>query len=271
MRQCSQNSIAGDEMGIRFYCPNEHRLNVKTFLAGKRGICPHCGVSVRIPLESQIPSRSKSRKKEEVSSAQDADTPVDVMKRESEAVAMAEQADEAVAEPANEIAPGKPVEVPPLPESYQDTDIPLIDPIQANPSAMWYVRPSSGNRFGPANGQDMRRWIDEGRVSGDALVWCEGWPDWRKAGSEFPELHEPQLRQPDLPISVAPPIESANSAKQQSNTKQQSEPKSSEELPQANRYYHRKKNSRGMAITAIVILGLLSVVLVAVFVRVVFS
>jgi len=39
-------------MGIRFNCPNGHKLNVKAFLAGKKGICPHCGISVDIPLQS---------------------------------------------------------------------------------------------------------------------------------------------------------------------------------------------------------------------------
>ena len=43
---------SGGDMGIRFYCPSGHKLNVKTFLAGKRGICPHCGARFRIPKES---------------------------------------------------------------------------------------------------------------------------------------------------------------------------------------------------------------------------
>jgi hypothetical protein len=38
-------------MGIRFLCPNGHKLHVKSFLAGKRGVCPKCGVSVIIPNE----------------------------------------------------------------------------------------------------------------------------------------------------------------------------------------------------------------------------
>ena len=42
----------GSEMGIRFLCPNGHRLNVKSFLAGKRGICPHCNAKFEIPFES---------------------------------------------------------------------------------------------------------------------------------------------------------------------------------------------------------------------------
>jgi hypothetical protein len=34
----------------------------------------------------------------------------------------------------------------------------------------------------------MRRWLDEGRVSSDSLVWREGWPDWKAAGPVFPSL-----------------------------------------------------------------------------------
>jgi len=41
-------------MGIRFSCPNGHKLNVKTALAGRKGRCPHCGVSVQIPKEPEI-------------------------------------------------------------------------------------------------------------------------------------------------------------------------------------------------------------------------
>jgi hypothetical protein len=39
-------------MGIRFYCPNGHKLNVKESQAGQKGICPRCGATMQIPLES---------------------------------------------------------------------------------------------------------------------------------------------------------------------------------------------------------------------------
>ena len=42
-------------MGIRFLCPNGHKLNVKAFQAGRRGICPFCGARFRIPTESTLP------------------------------------------------------------------------------------------------------------------------------------------------------------------------------------------------------------------------
>src|SRR5688500_2225794 len=38
-------------MGIKFRCPNGHKLNVKSFLAGKRGVCPDCQATFRIPEE----------------------------------------------------------------------------------------------------------------------------------------------------------------------------------------------------------------------------
>jgi hypothetical protein len=43
-------------MGIRFSCPNGHKLNVKTFLAGKRAICPDCGAKVIVPSLSEQPT-----------------------------------------------------------------------------------------------------------------------------------------------------------------------------------------------------------------------
>jgi hypothetical protein len=39
-------------MGIRFFCPNGHKLNVKSHLAGKVGYCPECNVRMMIPMES---------------------------------------------------------------------------------------------------------------------------------------------------------------------------------------------------------------------------
>jgi hypothetical protein len=40
-------------MGIRFTCPNGHKLHVKSFLAGKRGVCPQCGEKILIPSSEE--------------------------------------------------------------------------------------------------------------------------------------------------------------------------------------------------------------------------
>jgi hypothetical protein len=51
-------------MGIRFYCPNGHKLNVKEFQAGRRGICPFCGAKTQIPTQSTRPPSRKGEKEE---------------------------------------------------------------------------------------------------------------------------------------------------------------------------------------------------------------
>src|SRR5436305_1418215 len=48
-------------MGIRFSCPNGHKLNVKTFLAGRRGVCPQCGARFVIPVPAELQA-SEARK-----------------------------------------------------------------------------------------------------------------------------------------------------------------------------------------------------------------
>jgi hypothetical protein len=47
-------------MGIRVVCPNGHKLNVKSFLAGKRGVCPHCGAKFDIPAAKDHAAKSDS-------------------------------------------------------------------------------------------------------------------------------------------------------------------------------------------------------------------
>jgi len=39
-------------MGIVAFCPQGHRVKVKDHLAGRKGICPECGTSFRIPVDS---------------------------------------------------------------------------------------------------------------------------------------------------------------------------------------------------------------------------
>lgn len=47
-------------MGIRFSCPSGHKLNVKEFLAGKRGVCPQCGAKFVIPMPNETPATGES-------------------------------------------------------------------------------------------------------------------------------------------------------------------------------------------------------------------
>jgi hypothetical protein len=91
----------------------------------------------------------------------------------------------------------------------------------------------------------MRKWIAEGRVSGDSLVWREGWVDWRNAAQLFPSLTGGAA-------SVAPPAGPIIAAPQATRT--------------ATRYAARKQGGSGVAIAALIGLVLVCVVLVAVLV-----
>ncbi|MFP6667370.1 MAG: GYF domain-containing protein [Pirellulales bacterium] len=205
-------------MGIRFYCPNGHKLNVKSFLAGKRGICPHCGAKVDIPLDS---TRDSGKEKPVEPEQADPNAPKAVpVTGPANAAPTAQPAP--VAQPVNATAQGQvpmaqpvggnqPLPAQPLPAqqptpatahpaaapvapataaaAHPAAGMPAMpDPIAEAPQAVWYVRPASGGQFGPATGDIMQQWINEGRVAADSLVWREGWPDWRAASQTFPKF-----------------------------------------------------------------------------------
>lgn len=255
-------------MGIRFTCPNGHKLNVKSHLAGKRGFCPECGAKVLIPLESTRPSAKQAKGTPSGVAPPPEETPTretqpsadllesegpdatwyvqlpseeqlgpattDEMRtwiserrfdgeafvwcdgwpdwREAKEVFPALAAPAAtdkptvMSEPAEtqvqeEAAPSPPQTVeaepvatePAATKSAEEAPVakpPSVgslasDPLKENPDGVWYVQPPGERQFGPAKNDLMRQWIDEGRVSNDSLVWCEGWPEWREAKEVF--------------------------------------------------------------------------------------
>ena len=124
---------------------------------------------------------------------------------------------------------------------------------------MWYVRPPSGGQYGPAKGDVMRKWIAEGRVSSDSLVWREGWSDWRDAGTLFASLATPTAspavvaaKTPGVLPGVAGPIAAVVAA---------SSPRSATDRKPAAR-----KRGNEMAVAALVCLVLVCVILVTVLV-----
>jgi hypothetical protein len=110
-------------MGIRFNCPNGHKLNVKEFLAGKRGVCPQCGTKFIIPMPGE---------------ASDIETPLPVGASQSQsieiAVSPAPNGQRAIASPSpsviiptTEIELGAPeLELPPTIRGSQDPATDLL-------------------------------------------------------------------------------------------------------------------------------------------------
>ncbi|MBN1394371.1 MAG: DUF4339 domain-containing protein [Pirellulales bacterium] len=164
---CQNHSEKAAAMGIRFYCPNGHKLNVKSFQAGRNGICPYCGAKMQIPLESTRPS---SRRKKSPAEEEETEIATEPAAMPAEAAASVEQNQN--------------------PSAAADSPC-ADDPLAVAGDVVWYVRPTSGGQFGPATAEIMRNWLAEGRIAAETLVWREGWRDWREAGGVFPQLSRP--------------------------------------------------------------------------------
>lgn len=182
-------------MGIRFYCPNGHKLNVKDFQAGRNGICPFCGSKIQIPLESTRPSSHQRQPQPQEGGCEDpAASEATVDEMDSPTVAAAAPPPDRNPTPSADSAPSTAA----LPAE-------AADPLAEAGEVVWYVRPTSGGQFGPATADCMRTWLAEGRIAAETLVWHEGWRDWRDAGDVFPQLSS-SASFPGLETIVPEPI-----------------------------------------------------------------
>ncbi len=181
-------------MGIRFYCPNGHKLNVKSELAGKIGVCPKCQARMAIPLTSVRESsrRSSTSNAEAASSAANVASGDETRERaasEPTAEAATERfcggarAEAALDDVLRRAVDGSGQFERRAAESFDETNEPLRDARLA-----WYVRTLDGRQYGPATGDVLQTWINERRVGPKTLVWREDWTAWREAGTVFPEL-----------------------------------------------------------------------------------
>lgn len=220
-------------MGIKFRCPNGHKLNVKEIdpatgrrVVGKVGYCPKCGARFRIPPGGQaVPEPSDSSILDDPAPLTAPDDSGALVPAHGPAVAdrvrasttgMRAAANESLKSSESGRAPrvgagGNHAQAAtaPAPSSSFRSAAPRWPALEEAPEAIWYVRPPMGGQYGPARGDVMRQWLLEGRVPDDALVWREGWPDWVAAGSVFPGLAElfasPQVAVGPVAVGQAPP------------------------------------------------------------------
>ncbi|QEG41459.1 GYF domain-containing protein [Roseimaritima ulvae] len=232
-------------MGVRFACHAcGQRLNIKSELAGRRGKCPGCGVRFRIPTEdaefsTPLPEKNSSPAAQpenassppqptsvtlenhhqpaaETTPPQPAPTeqPIAAEQPAPEQPAAEQPAAEhpvaeqpAAEQPAAEQPPAEqPAVSPPDPAPPADAASQRFALLDEDPGALWYVRPKSGGQYGPASSDLLYEWIEQGRVSTSALLWRDGWAQWRGALDVLPELDTsaPQPAAPTIAINTDP-------------------------------------------------------------------
>lgn len=102
----------------------------------------------------------------------------------------------------------------------------------------------------------MRKWIAEGRVSSDSLVWREGWTDWRDAGQLFPALATSPHSGAAVPTQAGlPPLPNNGAAGVRASA-----------LRPADRSLPGKRKNNDLAVAALVCLVLVCLILVTVLV-----
>ncbi|MDR2754255.1 MAG: DUF4339 domain-containing protein [Planctomycetaceae bacterium] len=146
-------------MGIRFFCPNGHKLNVKEHLAGKAGFCPECGARLIIPLQSTRKSSKELSEHKKDSLIVDSVSP-------------------AISAPPEQSEPTEQVS-----KSGE-----ITNPILQDQTVVWYIQVPGGQQHGPLTGQVIHSWIQEHRIEPTMLIWREGWENWLQAKNVFTEL-----------------------------------------------------------------------------------
>ncbi|RMF43401.1 MAG: DUF4339 domain-containing protein [Planctomycetota bacterium] len=72
---------------------------------------------------------------------------------------------------------------------------------------IWYVRPSIGGEYGPVPSGVIEQWLHERRIDPAALVWRDGWAEWKTAADVFVEFYAAHgaAWRPPPPLPVPPP------------------------------------------------------------------
>lgn len=233
-------------MGIRFSCHLCNQpLHVKDFQSGKRGKCPKCQGSFRVPPSDAefslaidesasgisasintpvVPKRasdpenlsaptvqSKSTVQTKTSVAPGTSTAQAAKRAPSVKVDKVTKPKESAgrASSPSDSSEGKPPTLSSDAVEFPASLLPFVD-------ARWYVRPPSGGQYGPATTQTLLDWIKQRRITADSLVWREGLENWILARDLIPEPFGGQVPAvgavASLPASLPAPKTSATSA-----------------------------------------------------------
>lgn len=184
-------------MGICFFCPNGHPLNVKAELAGRVGLCPKCHVKMRIPLQSmreidekdyhgqptaeavthKREERSGSEKKTKTPDRTEVDDSSSVASEKGNELTLNELIRQATEGPSRSSR-----------ERGELLSLPSSSELLSNPDFLWWVVTPDGQRYGPAQGPVLQTWINERRVGPKMKILRNGWKESHEVGEVFPEI-----------------------------------------------------------------------------------
>lgn len=215
-------------VGIRFRCHHcEYELHVKEFQGGRKGRCPKCEGKFRIPdndspcslpieepvavaatdgLEAKLPEPAISTAENSPASTEQYE-PIDASENHPKTPAVSETAPprpkaangkSGIASASREAADRN---TDPEDASQQTTIRALVE----NGDAKWYVRLDNGEQFGPADREQFTEWLREDRIPPNAILWCEGWPDWEPAAQVLADFFDSQAAREEAE-PAAPPV-----------------------------------------------------------------
>ncbi len=194
-------------MGIHFVCHLcSYALHVKDFQAGKRGKCPNCSGSFRIPFAdaSYSSALDDAQDNSAVAKVREAFLKGSSSKKTnpSKSTKLATKDSDSVS-----IAiESNPTDSDVIRSGFQaakevlcDSDTKVLEDPKNEPKRMpevfaraidakWFVRPPSGGQFGPASSALLMNWITESRVTADSFLWREGLAQWQAASELVPDL-----------------------------------------------------------------------------------
>lgn len=146
--------------------------------------------------------------------------------------------------------------------SERPSDSSTRQPPQAlldSPQATWYVRPATGGQYGPADNKALSQWLHEHRIGRDALVWRDGWPEWRSAATVFEDYFGQQAA---MPTPLPAPEGHAEPAPSRGDTATENlaEPQS---LSERNRLARKRRKRRNYVISIAVLAVLMLILILA--------
>jgi len=170
-------------MGIVAYCPQGHRVKVKDELAGKKGLCPICGVKFRIP-EGDGGTRHDHGGAETAHGEGDRVEHAPLIAEAGGAglpTARFVAIDPAVVATlpralpvAASVAPAAATVMPSAPEMQR----PLHPTIAERPDLTWSIALPGGDPSPPLPAAAMQEWLDARGWTGEEFVWRADWPQW---------------------------------------------------------------------------------------------